>query len=165
MDTIGDVLRAWRKSQRLTLQQFADKIGMTLNTVYRWENNIAVPRYSALRKMATELDMRSRENVGTLIRIWRMKSGMSPAVFGAMLGVSGHTVHRWETGRSRPEGGNIFDILTGLKISTSGMESEKPELELMEIELFDGFRSLSLDSQRRVLGYLSGLIELETDES
>jgi transcriptional regulator with XRE-family HTH domain len=149
----------------MTLQQFAERIGTTVNTVYRWENNIATPRYSALRKMATELDMKSRENVGTLIRIWRMKSGMTPAVFGAMLGVSGHTVHRWETGRSRPEVGNIFDILTGLKIPTTGLEPEKPELEHMEIELFDGFRSLSLDSQRRVLGYLTGLIELESDEN
>lgn len=42
--TVGDRIRAYRESLALTQQALADRIGVTVSTVHRWENDKNPPR-------------------------------------------------------------------------------------------------------------------------
>jgi len=49
---IGDKLRSLRLNTKRTLKEQSDILGVSLNSVYRWENNLAVPRKSMLTQIA-----------------------------------------------------------------------------------------------------------------
>jgi len=48
-------LRNYRKDNDLTLQEMADKIPTTLNTIYRWESGKAVPTNQITKNRLKEL--------------------------------------------------------------------------------------------------------------
>jgi len=50
--TYGDKLREMRIRSRLTLDQVAKGLEVSLNTVYRWEHNLAFPRKSKREALA-----------------------------------------------------------------------------------------------------------------
>jgi transcriptional regulator with XRE-family HTH domain len=45
-------LRRWRRSQGLTQAELAQRCGVELNTVARWEQQIRIPRGEQLEKLA-----------------------------------------------------------------------------------------------------------------
>ena len=47
----GEQIKELRKSLRLTQEEFAHRLGVTLCTVNRWENNKSVPSRLALRQL------------------------------------------------------------------------------------------------------------------
>ena len=47
----GRQIKELRKSLRLTQEEFAHRLGVTLCTVNRWENNKSVPSRLALRQL------------------------------------------------------------------------------------------------------------------
>ena len=49
---MGEKLKDLRLSLRRTLRQQSELFGVSLNTVYRWEHDLATPRKSALKQMA-----------------------------------------------------------------------------------------------------------------
>ena len=49
--SIGERLRSLRKNMKMTLREESEILGVSLNTVYRWEHNLTVPRKSALKKV------------------------------------------------------------------------------------------------------------------
>ena len=50
--SIGERLRSMRRKNHMTLMEVSSELGVSLNSVYRWEHNLAVPRKEALNKMA-----------------------------------------------------------------------------------------------------------------
>ncbi|MCL2740845.1 MAG: helix-turn-helix domain-containing protein [Oscillospiraceae bacterium] len=48
----GQRLRILRKIKKNTLKEQSEFFGVSMNTIYRWENDLAMPRKSALTKMA-----------------------------------------------------------------------------------------------------------------
>ena len=55
--TIGEVLKNIRLRHKRTLKEQSQILGVSINTVYRWEHNIALPRKTALKKLATSFGM------------------------------------------------------------------------------------------------------------
>ena len=49
---IGEKLRNLRRSAKKTLKEMSKILGVSLNTVYRWEHGLSIPRKSVLKKMA-----------------------------------------------------------------------------------------------------------------
>lgn len=47
----GEKIRAWRKAESLTAEQFADRAGVTLSMVYGWETQGKVARPKAQRRL------------------------------------------------------------------------------------------------------------------
>ena len=50
--SLGEKLRNLRQKTRKTLQEQSDLLGVSMNSVYRWEHDLAVPRKSMLKTMA-----------------------------------------------------------------------------------------------------------------
>lgn len=50
--SIGEKLRILRLKAKRTLKEQSEAFGVSLNSVYRWEHNLAAPKRSILRKMA-----------------------------------------------------------------------------------------------------------------
>lgn len=52
MNSIGERLKKLRLSVKKTLDEQSQVFNVALNTVYRWEHNLCIPRKSVLRKIA-----------------------------------------------------------------------------------------------------------------
>ena len=50
--SLGEKLRNLRQKSRKTLQEQSELLGVSMNSVYRWEHDLAVPRKSMLKTMA-----------------------------------------------------------------------------------------------------------------
>ena len=48
---IGDTIKSIRRACILSQLDFSKEIGVSFSTVNRWENNKAVPKYQALKKI------------------------------------------------------------------------------------------------------------------
>ncbi|MDR0491946.1 MAG: helix-turn-helix domain-containing protein [Oscillospiraceae bacterium] len=50
--SLGEKLRNLRVKAKKTLQEQSEIFGVSMNSVYRWEHDLAVPRKSMLKEMA-----------------------------------------------------------------------------------------------------------------
>ena len=50
--TLGEKLRNLRHKAKKTLHEQSKALGVSMNSIYRWEHDLAVPRKPMLRKMA-----------------------------------------------------------------------------------------------------------------
>jgi len=50
--SLGEKLKTLRHKTRKTLQEQSELLGVSMNSVYRWEHDLAVPRKSILKTMA-----------------------------------------------------------------------------------------------------------------
>ena len=50
--SLGEKLRNLRVKTRKTLQEQSEMLGVSMNSVYRWEHDLAIPRKSMLKTMA-----------------------------------------------------------------------------------------------------------------
>ena len=50
--TVGEKLRSLRTKEKRTLKEQSMVLGVSLNSVYRWEHNLAAPRKTMLKKIA-----------------------------------------------------------------------------------------------------------------
>ena len=51
--SIGETLRNLRLKTKNTLREQSEIFGVSVNTIYRWEHNLAVPRKSVLKEIAS----------------------------------------------------------------------------------------------------------------
>jgi len=50
--TLGEKLKSQRRKMNISLKEQSKLLGVSLNTVYRWEHDLAVPRKATLKTMA-----------------------------------------------------------------------------------------------------------------
>ena len=50
--TLAENIRAFRKERRLTQEQFAGAMGVTIGSVYKWETGQTIPELSVLVEIA-----------------------------------------------------------------------------------------------------------------
>ena len=55
--SVGNRLRTLRQKTKRTLKEQSELFGVSLNSVYRWEHDLAAPKKSLLRKMADFYDV------------------------------------------------------------------------------------------------------------
>ena len=71
--TIGEILKNMRLRHKRTLKEQSEILGVSVNSVYRWEHDLALPRKTALKKMAHSYGM-------TVERLLAGSMGESPWV-------------------------------------------------------------------------------------
>lgn len=64
-ETVSARIREKRKEQRLTQQELADKAGVSLKTIQRWENGERSPRVEEMNRLAEVLQVSSAYLMGT----------------------------------------------------------------------------------------------------
>ncbi|MCL1848625.1 MAG: helix-turn-helix domain-containing protein [Clostridiales bacterium] len=55
--TMGKRIKSLRLGMDLTLKEMSAMLGVSLNTVYRWEHDLVAPRKGALNRMAEEFQV------------------------------------------------------------------------------------------------------------
>ncbi|MCL2775296.1 MAG: helix-turn-helix transcriptional regulator [Oscillospiraceae bacterium] len=55
--TVGERLKNLRLNAKRTLKRESDIFNVSLNTVYRWEHNLTIPKKSVLKKIANFYDV------------------------------------------------------------------------------------------------------------
>ena len=55
--TLAENIRAFRKQRRLTQEQFAEAMGVTVGSVYKWETGQTIPELSMLVEIADFFDI------------------------------------------------------------------------------------------------------------
>jgi transcriptional regulator with XRE-family HTH domain len=53
----GSRIRKLRKEKNLSQEQFAEKVGVSAYTVYRWEHALVAPEFDRLAMIAQALDV------------------------------------------------------------------------------------------------------------
>ena len=51
--SIGERLKKLRVGMKKTLKEESETFGVSLNSVYRWEHDLCIPRHSVVKKIAT----------------------------------------------------------------------------------------------------------------
>ena len=55
--SLGEKLRSLRLRSKKTLQEQSELLGVSMNSIYRWEHDLAVPRKPVLNAMAAHFDV------------------------------------------------------------------------------------------------------------
>ena len=50
--SLGEKLRSLRQKSKRTLREQGTHFGVSMNSIYRWEHDIAIPRQAVLKKIA-----------------------------------------------------------------------------------------------------------------
>ena len=54
--TLGENIRTYRKERRLTQEQFAEALGVTVGSVYKWETGQSIPELGTMVEIADFFD-------------------------------------------------------------------------------------------------------------
>lgn len=102
--------------------------------------------------------------VGNRIKHYREKIGMSQKDFAEKIGVSTNRASNWERGINRPDVDYLVKICEVLGITADELleiDIKEKTLKLAgeELELLEGYKSLSGENKIRLLGFLEALKE------
>ena len=121
MNNFGERLKSLRKAAGITQQELADKLGVHLQTVSKWERGISEPDIALLGELSSVLDISleklldckegevvysgkfSVRNLSAMIYACRSAAGESQERLGELAGVSTDAVSRWERGVTCPD--------------------------------------------------------------
>lgn len=57
MNSVGERLKSLRVKMKMTLKTSGEALGVTINTIYRWENNMTFPRANTMMRIAEYYDV------------------------------------------------------------------------------------------------------------
>lgn len=110
----GEQIRAARERRRMTQQELADELGVSLRTVSNWERGESIPRnragaieeFLSISESLPEFgEMALRRRLGELAKQRREELGMSARTFSVEAGLgSDKTVRNFEFARVMPYG-------------------------------------------------------------
>ena len=100
---LGDNLRRLRLKEGLTQQSLSVRVGLSRNCISNIERGVENPSYHSLRGLANVLGCSMFEVckgrfriTGSDVRDLRKRLGLTPMVFGDLVGVRSVTVLNWE---------------------------------------------------------------------
>lgn len=115
--TFPEQLRMWRKSRRLTQTEAGKVLGVSVNTIGRWEGG-RVPPERFRKRIAEELGVEESilfdvvpKEFNTLLKTKRLERKLTQKELGERLGYSEATISIWENG-GRISEFTIEDICT-----------------------------------------------------
>ena len=137
MNGFGERLKNLRKAAGITQQALADKLGVHLQTVSKWERGVCEPDFSVLGDMAAALGVTferllgteegectyggyfSPEDEGRAIASARRANGESQEDVAAAAGVSSDIVSKWERGIICPDIEQLCALAAHFKVPAS----------------------------------------------
>jgi len=106
LNTLGDHLRKRRLDLGLLQRLVAQRLGVTKETIYNWENNRTCPPNRFVPRIIHFLGYApydtEPEALGKRIVLWRRTLGLTQRELARRLGVDPSTLGRWERGEGRP---------------------------------------------------------------
>ena len=102
--TFPEQLRMWRKSRRLTQTEAGKVLGVSVNTIGRWEGG-GVPPERFRKRIAEELGVEESilfdvvpKEFNTLLKTKRLERKLTQKELGERLGYSEATISIWKNG-------------------------------------------------------------------
>jgi DNA-binding transcriptional regulator YiaG len=149
-DITAEEIKTGRERQRMTQQQLADAVGVSLRTVSSWERGQSVPRNRAA-VLADVLDLSIdrgpefgqtalKKRIGALAKQRREELGLARVPFAKHIGLgSDKTLQDFEFGRRVPQGMSVRKIekALGWKIGVVDELLEGPDRKASSITLED----------------------------
>lgn len=129
--SFGDVLRMWRKNNRISQQKLARRIGVDHSAVSRWESGDREPRRTELAMLLTVVDPHThdiicdtldfhpeggKEKFARLMKRLREDRLVSRIKLAAALGVEVSTITRWEAGHAIPARETVEEVSVLLRL-------------------------------------------------
>jgi DNA-binding transcriptional regulator YiaG len=159
----AEEIKAGRERMRMTQQQLADAVSVSLRTVSSWERGQSVPRNrAALLADVLELDRgRSPEfglaalkrRIGFLAKQRREELGIARVPFARAIGVgSDKTIQTFEFGRGLPMGSTVHKIekALGWRVGVvsellEGPDRKASDLQMEDLDEFEPNQPMPLD--------------------
>jgi len=159
----AEEIKAGRERVRMTQQQLADAVGVSLRTVSSWERGQSVPRNRAAvlaDVLGLSLDLGPefgrqalQRRIGALAKQRREELGMARVPFARHIGLgSDKTLQDFEFGRRVPQGTSIRKIekALGWRLGVvtdilEGPDRKASELQLEDLDEFEPNQPLPLD--------------------
>jgi site-specific DNA recombinase len=121
--TIGEHIRKKRMELRLFQKDVAKVIGVSTDCITFWENGRSIPQIHFMPKIISFLGYNPQQivgdNLGSKIKGYRLKKGLSHHGLGSILGVDASTVGSWERDEFVPKQRTLNNLheLLGIRIS------------------------------------------------
>ncbi len=151
-NSFGDRLRALRKKSGLNQEELAERVGVHLNTISRWENGDDAPKMAFTRKLAQALDVPEEDlflmsnSFGQRLRALRKKSGLNQEELAEKVGLSVMTIRRWEWNERTPRIEEIKSIAQALDIPEEDLLNDAPaEKWVLQIKIADNLKEDFID--------------------
>jgi len=124
MEITGEMIKASRERQRMTQQELADEVGVSLRTVGSWERGETVPR-NRMGAVAEALDIPTgeerdygqlavRRRLGILAKQRREQLGLSRVAFAQHAGMHDQAVQQFEFAQRWPRTATLRKLETAL---------------------------------------------------
>ena len=139
MADISERIKKLRKSRRMTIKTFADRIGVSSNTVSRWEQRKNTPRETQQYNMCQVFDLpddyfegghekmptaktdrssNAERSLGNRIKMLRAVNHLNQMAFCKHLGIHRQTLARWEANEGVPRPDKLQQIADMFDVST-----------------------------------------------
>jgi DNA-binding transcriptional regulator YiaG len=162
-DITAEEIKTGRERMRMTQQQLADAVGVSLRTVSSWERGQSVPRNRAAvladvleidRGRSPEFGLTALKNrIGYLAKQRREELGMARVPFARHIGLgSDKTLQDFEFGRRVPQGTSVRKIekALGWRLGVvddilNGPDRKAADLSMEDMDEFEPNQPLPLD--------------------
>jgi transcriptional regulator with XRE-family HTH domain len=139
---LGQQLRALRRARGMTLEETAERAGMSVRQVQRLEAGAVDPRWSALRGLALTLGVslaalllesdgptppdtkRARKPLGRQLRALRESRGLTLSELAAQSGLTARYLQRVEHNRQSPTARVLLKLAGALSVRVSALFDE-----------------------------------------
>ncbi len=107
LECLGEHIRKRRLDLKLTAREVGKRLGVNMNTVYKWEYHREYPHprvYGMIVEfLGYEPDVLARRYCGEKILAYRKLHGISQSRFARKLGIHITTLRQWEKNRRCPK--------------------------------------------------------------
>jgi len=139
--SFSEKIRKIRTDRNLTALAFGKLLGVSNNTISRWESGKSLPRETTCKKIANVLGMdmselmddtdvsytsaktngknKNKQELTALsinLKKLRLDRDLTALDFGELIDVSNNTISRWENGKNRPQEGTCRKMAEALNI-------------------------------------------------
>jgi transcriptional regulator with XRE-family HTH domain len=143
---IGYKIKRIRKDKNISREYLAEKLGVKPPTISRYENGTRELNVKTLNKIANILDISASElieqesnnainiNLGSNVKLYREKIGISQRELGRKINVTGQLIQKIESGQANPSIQTLNQISKELNISLDVLSGFKHNFETKRLE-------------------------------
>lgn len=120
-----------------------------------------------LQTKAKQVKLRNINEVGSIIRKYRLARGYNQPTLAALIGVTKNAISNWESGLTRPDLSTIGKLCKALNISADvffGLSMPMADLSVHEYRHIKQYRSLNAPHRKAVDGLMDALVLEEQED-
>lgn len=183
----GDLIKKIRKEKNITQTELAEAIGVSKQTMYKYENNIIsnIPS-DKIELIAKKLNIspgllmgwehkdgyylyyyfedQTKQELGNSLRRRREKLNLTQNEVATTIGVDEHTIQKWENGNfEKMKRGEIYSYAEILGVSPNYILGwgEKDDLNMVKHPLIEIYQNLNDEGKENLMRYATDLSEMD----